>query len=194
MLELLKNLDQEIFLYLNSLHHPVADFIMYWLSDKYIWFPFYLAIIIFLIYQYKRKSIYAIVGLALVITACDRFTSGFMKPFFGRLRPCHNPEIQDMVYLIAGCGGTHGFASSHAANAFGLATFVWLLLKKDYKYSAWIFLWAALVAYSRIPMGVHYPGDIITGSLVGVVFALIIFKIYETIIIKFVPGPTIIKN
>jgi undecaprenyl-diphosphatase len=195
ILETLKALDQEVFLFLNNLHVPVLDFFMYWLSDKYIWFPFYLIMIIFIVYHFKTRAIYSIITLALVITACDRFTSGFMKPYFARLRPCHDPAIQDMIHLIAGCGGSYGFASSHAANAFGLAMFFWLLLKDKFKYTGWIFLWASLVAYSRIAMGVHYPGDILTGSMVGALLAYVIFQIYKFMIIKFIPaGPSIIKQ
>ena len=181
MLESLKSLDQKLFLWLNSLHTPALDPVMAWITGTKEWIPFYLLLVVFLIWKYKWKTIYMIVGIALVITACDQFTSNFMKPYFSRLRPCHNPEIQGLIHLVKGCGGKYGFASSHAANTFGLATYFWLILRGKFSWAKYFFIWALTVSYSRIYMGVHYPLDVITGGLIGIIFGYLIFKIYEKI-------------
>jgi undecaprenyl-diphosphatase len=94
-----------------------------------------------------------------------------MKPYFLRLRPTHDPELQDIVHTVNNYkGGLYGFASSHAANTFGVAMFLWLLLKPKYPWVVFLFLWATLVTYTRIYLGVHFPGDIVVGGLIGIGF------------------------
>lgn len=178
MLETLKQIDRQLFLLLNDINNGFFDVLMFWITEKYTWFPFYVLLAGFLIWKFQWRSILILISIGLVITACDQFTSSFMKPFFERFRPCHNPEIQNLVHVVGGCGGQYGFASSHAANTFGLAMFLWLLLRDWSRNVGYIFFWAAIVSYSRIYVGVHYPGDILIGSLVGIGFAWIIYQLY----------------
>ena len=98
-----------------------------------------------------------------------------------RLRPCHEPVLDGLVYLVKNkCGGEFGFFSSHASNHFALATFLSSLLGKKIKYFSFlIFLWAALISYSRIYLGVHYPGDVFAGIIVGSVLGFIFSKIFS---------------
>lgn len=93
-----------------------------------------------------------------------------------RLRPCHNPEIASLVHLVDGCGGQYGFLSSHATNSFALAWFTGLLYKRHYKYTLSLMLiWAALVSYSRIYVGVHYLGDILCGAILGSTVGILVY-------------------
>lgn len=185
MLESINKLDQEVFLWLNSQHNDFFDVVMSWITLKYTWFPFYGLLVIFLLWKFRLQGLYMILAIALVIVLCDQFTSSFMKPYFERLRPCYEPALADMIHVVEGCGGKYGFASSHAANAFGLATIVWLLLRNAYRYLGFLFVWAAIVSYSRIYMGVHYPSDVIIGSLCGFVLGWLVFWIYTFVMDSF---------
>jgi len=98
----------------------------------------------------------------------DQSTSGVMKPFFERLRPCHDARWEELMFSYGGCGGMYGFASSHAANTFALATFLTLTFRNILKGFGWLYLWAMLVSYTRLYLGVHYPLDLLVGAMVGV--------------------------
>lgn len=164
-------MDTELFLFLNGLHADWLDPIMIFISGKLTWLPFYLVLLFLLIKNYKKQSVLVIISIILLIICSDQISSSVFKPLFERPRPCHNEAIKDLVYLPNGhCGGAYGFISSHACNAFALAVFITQMLKQYYSKIAWVmFVWASLVAYSRIYMGVHYPGDVLVGAVVGAI-------------------------
>jgi len=179
ILKAIEEFDQAAFLFLNHLHHPILDFLMLWASDKYIWIPLYGFLLYLIVKTFKTGSAPVILALIAVIVLSDQTASSLMKPLFERFRPCHDPELHEQVRLVAGCGGKFGFASSHAANTFGLAFFIWAALKTACRYIWTIFLWAALVSYSRIYLGVHYPGDILAGALIGAAAAGFMWRVYK---------------
>ena len=186
MLESLLAFDEKVFLLLNGLHQDWLDPIMFAISGKLEWVPLYAFIIFRLIYKYKKAGLVALLGLIVTIILTDQVTSGFMKPFFARIRPSHDPELEQIVHIINGYrGGLYSFASSHASNSFALATFLWLLLRKKEGWVSYLFIWAAVVAYSRIYLGVHFPGDVITGALVGMLMANLVFLLYKKILARF---------
>lgn len=181
MLEKIKQLDTELFVYLNGKHNAFFDPIMYWASDKLFWIPFYLIIIVLLIREYKKQSVYILISIGILITLCDQIASHLMKNMVKRLRPSHEPYLEGLIHLSkAGPGGQYGFVSSHSANAFGLATFLILLLPEKYNPLKWVLgCWAILIAYSRIYNGVHYPSDVIVAALIGILLATLVFKLYN---------------
>ena len=179
MLEAIKDLDREIFLFLNGINHPFIDYLMYYITDTEFWFPFYLALLGFLIIKFRGDSIPMIMAILLAVGINDLITSGFMKPFFERLRPCHDPTLTGLVHLIDNCGLPFGFASGHASNSFGIATIFWLIMKDHQVRIGWLFIWAAVVAYSRIYVGVHFPADVIVGSGIGIFVSTLVFSIYR---------------
>ncbi len=179
MLEHLDHIDKEAFLYFNRLHNETSDIIWQTITNPPTWVPLYIILIILLIVTFKKDSIFFILGVLLVILVSDQFTSSFMKPFFERLRPCYDPEIGSLVHVVKSCGGQYGFASSHAANSFGIAMFIWMSFRSFWSGTWVMFFWAFLVAFSRIMVGVHYPGDIITGGILGAIFGWLIFKLME---------------
>lgn len=169
MLEKLIQIDTNLFLFLNGLHLPFLDPVMVFFSGKLTWLPLYLILIFFLYRKFGWRVVWPLLGVVLVVTLADQTSVHLFKNVFQRFRPCHNPEIKDLIHLAAGkCYGKYGFVSSHAANTFGVAVFLSLIFKRRW-FSISILLWAALVSYSRIYLGVHYPGDIIVGAMLGAV-------------------------
>ena len=176
---MLEQLDQQLLLFLNSLNTPFWDKVMYAISGKIIWAPLYLAILIWMGFRYKRKFLIIVLFIILAVTLADQISVQLFKNLFQRLRPCHEPALQGMVHLVKGkCGGLYGFVSSHATNSFNVALLSLMLIRKKW-YSVSIILWAAIISYSRIYLGVHYPGDVICGSLLGALIGWGVYKLYE---------------
>ena len=176
-MEEILELDREIFLELNSsFHNPWLDQLMMFLSTTTAWIPLYLFLLYLLNKSYGKQTWLILLAVALTILLADQITSSIMKPFFERLRPSHEPSLAERVYIVNQYrGGKFGFASSHAANTFGIATLMWLVLKAYRPWISLLFLWAVFVGYTRIYLGVHYPGDILAGYLVGSICAFAAF-------------------
>ena len=180
MIDYLMSLDREFFLYLNGFHTPWLDPVMLFISNTLAWLPLYVFLLYLIIKDYGNDTWFVLSGIVLTIILADQVTSTFMKPYFGRLRPSQDPTLETLIHLVNGYkGGKFGFASSHAANTFGTATFLFLLFGKKRKWIPVLFLWAAIVTYSRIYLGVHYPGDILVGSLVGMLAGVAGFKFFQ---------------
>jgi undecaprenyl-diphosphatase len=188
-MDYLYSLDTGLFLFLNGMHSAYFDPIMYWMSNKLFWVPMYLLIVFLMVRQYKMRGFLMLLFVGIVIALCDQTASHLLKNLVQRLRPSHEPALAGLVHLSkAGTGGLYGFVSSHAANCFGLATFLWFVLDNQLKWlKYWLFVWAVLVSYSRIYNGVHYPGDVIVGASIGIFYGWLMAKAYfmtDTYLIK----------
>jgi len=180
-MDYLINVDTDFLLYLNGFYNEFFDTFMFLFSGKWIWIPMYLALAYVLFRNMTPKqAVGCIVAIALVIVVTDQMSSSLIRHAVGRLRPANldNP-ISDLVHVVNGYrGGRYGFPSSHAANSFGLVFFLFFLMRKS-PLPAIMMVWAIVNCYSRIYLGVHYPGDILCGSLVGLLGAAIVWLVYR---------------
>ena len=184
MIEKILDLDSYLFLFLNNLGSQYYDNFWIFLSRTEANVLFYLVVLIAYIYSINNKKrtkifFHLIIAIAILITISDQ-TSNLFKDSFQRLRPCYNELISDSLRLVKdSCGGRYGFFSAHASNSFSLAIFFGLLLRSSNKLLILLFaIYAFLISYSRIYLGVHYPIDILVGSIFGTINAIVLFKIY----------------
>ncbi len=186
LIESLIEVDKELLLFLNSFFNSFWDNFFWMFTSKEIWIPLYLTIAYVLFKNHGLKGLVSLLFIGLLITLCDQISTNIFKEGFERLRPSHDPELKNLVHLINGKrGGSFGFVSSHSTNSFGLAMFTALLFRNK-TYTLGIFIWAAINAYSRIYMGVHYPGDIIGGLLLGLVLGRLVYELYLRVIPRFI--------
>ena len=174
--------DKELLLQWNGSDSIFWDGVIWVATSTYIWVPFALALL-YVLFKNKspKEALLVLTMVALTIALADQIASGICKPFFARFRPTQDPEIMYMVDLVYGYrGGRYGFISSHAANTFGVAVFVSLLMRNKLL-SVVLILWALLNAYTRIYLGVHYPGDILFGTLAGSIVGLLVYLLYKKI-------------
>lgn len=176
----LLELDQALFFLINhDLGNPVLDAVMPWWRDKETWIPLYLFLLVFALVKFRKKGLTFALAVMLTAGIADAVSSHVMKPTFQRVRPCNNPELQEMIELRAGCGQAYSFTSSHAANHFAVATIIALTLGLVYPLIRWPFyLWAGSIAFGQVYVGVHYPTDVLVGGLIGWIIGNIVAKMY----------------
>lgn len=172
MMDYLLSLDEKLLLFFNGIHSAWLDSLMFTLTDGKVWAPLFLFTIIFIIVKFKGKGFFMLLFVALVITLGDQISSSLLKPLIGRLRPSHEPHLEGILHIVNNYrGGLYSFVSSHATNSFGVATMLWLLIGKQYKWISVFFGWALIFSFTRVYLGVHYPGDILGGAILGISIA-----------------------
>ena len=187
MIETLLEYDKELFLFLNNLGNPTWD--GFWLAytNKAHWIPFYLLLLFLMFKKYNKKVFLLIVVLAILMIAFTDQVTNLFKDGFERLRPCREESLEGLMRMVKDYCGTFGFFSGHSSNSMAVAVFTGLLLKPYYKYLVFILLlWAALMAYSRIYIGVHYPLDIICGMTFGALSGFMFYKLKRYLEKRFV--------
>ena len=187
--------DQELLLKMNGSNSLFWDGFMWLATNMLTWMPL-VAVLLYVIIKNNniKESLLIIIFLALVVLLNDQISSGICKPFFARFRPTQDPILMYQIDRVNGYrGGMYGFTSSHAANTFGVAVFLSLLIK-SYSLSFVFFIWATLNAYSRIYLGVHYPGDILFGIITGISIGFLIYLLYNHLQRRILAQPSYISN
>jgi len=181
MIEQIIEYDKFLFSLINGQWHSnFLDSILPFIRNKYFWIPLYLFIVSFMILNFKKKSIWMIIGLILTIIIADQISSSLIKPYFERLRPCNDSSLADTVRLLVNCGGGKSFTSSHATNHFAIATLLSFILRPHFKFVSLVLVfWAGLISYAQIYVGVHFPFDVFCGALLGMTIGFIIYKLLE---------------
>ena len=172
--------DSSILLAVNGMHSSYFDTFMWLCSRKFEWIPFYLSILYVLFRNFNwRVVLYSLVAMGVILLLTDAVSSHFIRPVVARLRPSNleNP-ISEMIHIVDNHrGGRYGFPSSHASNSWGLVFFVGLLLRRRVL-TTFLACWALLICYSRLYLGVHYPGDLLAGMMLGAVVASVVYYVF----------------
>lgn len=182
MASILSQWDASLMVWLNGFHNSFFDGFMFLTSEKWVWVPVYVAIFIVILRKFglTRQTALIVFMFAITITLADTTCAAYLRPIFCRPRPCHEDSgIAALIHIVNGYrGGHYGMPSCHSANSFALAALTTLLFRNR-KLTAFIYVWAVIHTYSRIYLGVHYPGDIIAGGIVGTLYAFGTYKIYS---------------
>lgn len=178
MLKKLFEWDKEVFIYLNKL--GIEEYDTFWTVATEIisWTPLFILFFVLIMMAYPGKegryrSLTVLLLLFLVLIATN-----LTKEFFERLRPSNEEQLRDLIRILIQPKG-YSFFSGHAATSFSITTLVYLFLRKRMKYTWLLFIWPVIFSFSRIYVGVHYPFDILIGTVVGVLFAILFYKAYQ---------------
>jgi len=184
MIENLRHIDKALFHIINhDLANPVLDVLCPWFREKLMWIPLYLLIAFLLFRKYGNRILW--LGLLTVVTILiSDQTSNIFKHLVHRLRPCNNPELADTIHHVVDCGVGFSFVSAHAANHFAIATFISFLMGGNKKWQVFLYLWASVIAFSQVYVGVHYPIDVLAGAIVGIVAGFITGNIAKRFVIS----------
>jgi undecaprenyl-diphosphatase len=179
MLEFLLQSDRELFLFLNGLHASWLDPIMFFISNKFAWIPLYLFLTWLCIRNFGWRTLLLYFFFLLLVTISDQ-TANLFKDFFQRWRPSRDESLEGLVHIVNEYrGGRYGFVSGHSANSFAIAVFIIRLMGKKHRFLIPLMLtFASLNAYSRVYLGVHYPGDILVGGLLGATIGYFLYEIW----------------
>jgi undecaprenyl-diphosphatase len=178
----IKNIDYKIFSKINcEWHNTFFDTFLPFLRQSYLWIPFYLFLAIFVPLNFKKNGLYWSLFFIATAAISDYTSSTIVKGTILRLRPCQDPAIIEHIRLLVNtCPGNSSFTSSHAVNHFAVAMFIFTTFKNTIsKWWALLFLWALVISYTQVYVGVHFPGDIIGGAILGVIIGFLPAKVFN---------------
>lgn len=187
MIEFLNTIDTQVFLFFNNtVRIPALDNFMMIFSGKFVWIPMYASLLYLIVRSFSpRQALIYVLGIALGIALADQTCSSVIRPLAERLRPSNleNPLSALTIVVNDYRGGAYGFPSCHAANSFALAAFTSLLMHRR-RFTLFIFGWAAFNSFTRIHLGVHYPGDLLVGAVIGSAFGWIVYRMARALDVR----------
>jgi len=181
MLQSVFKIDYYFFRLINQQwNHPYADTLMILLRNQYFWSPLYIFLISYIILHHRKNAV-KIIGLALfTFMITDLVSTQLLKAYIERPRPCWDWSAPTIARLLIPCSNSFSFVSSHAANHFGISTFLFLAFRKTTgKSHKLLFLWAFLVCYAQIYVGAHYPTDVLGGALLGTICGILVARLFK---------------
>jgi membrane-associated phospholipid phosphatase len=147
---------------------PFFDQVFPFVRQQEFWYPFYLFLLVFALYNFRRKGGWWALSLIMTAIISDLFSSSLIKMIIFRYRPCRNPDMMDQVRVLVNyCPQSSSFTSSHATNHFAAAWFIFITLNQTGSWRWLLFPWAFMISYAQVYVGVHYPLDITGGAVMG---------------------------
>ena len=163
-----------------DLSNPFLDTIFPLFRETIFWLPLYLFLFVFIRMNFGIKGYWWILGVILTAALSDVISSQVIKELIFRLRPCQDEQVAPLIrFIINYCPRSSGFTSSHATTHFAQAMFFYLTLRHLSKWMRWVFLWAFLISYAQIYVGVHYPSDVFCGAIIGCIIGWLISKLFS---------------
>lgn len=180
-METLLQFDESLFFIINHDWHTAwLDVLMPFWRNKLFWIPLYIFLVSFSILNFKKQGLYFIFAALITVGMADSVSSQLIKKTVQRERPCNQEDMRSQVKLLIRCGSGYSFTSSHAANHFALATFISLTLGGIIKgIRIPLFLWAGIISFAQVYVGVHFPLDVISGGILGIFIGWIVAKFFS---------------
>ncbi len=181
-METLFNWDRNFFFFINhSTANDFSDLVMPWMRNANTWLPLYLFIVVFAVINFGKKGLWWVLFAGAAVALCNYISSDLIKENILRDRPCRDAAIASHVrFLVEYCPMSSSFTSSHAANHFGMAAFIYFTGRKIIgNWLSLFFVWALLIIYAQVYVGVHYPLDVIAGSAVGLITGYAVARIFN---------------
>jgi membrane-associated phospholipid phosphatase len=179
MPDFLLQLDRQLFYFINhDLANPFFDWIMPWLCNPKFWIPLYLFIIGFCVWKFKKQGIIIVLLIACSAGFADFTSNQILKPMFQRVRPCRDPIVSQTDIIRVGCGTGYSFPSIHATDHFAMAFVMIFLFRRKWRWIwLWALLWAGVICFARVYVGVHFPVDVFCGAIYGMLVGALIYEV-----------------
>lgn len=176
-MEYLLQLDKALFVWINSTcSNSIFDLLLVPFRHKLFWVPLYLFLVSFIMLNYGKKALIILGIIAAMMATSDGLSSQLIKKNVKRIRPCNNTEVHHIARIH--CSSGYSFTSSHATNHFAIGSFFCFLFS-FFRWRILFLVWAGIISFAQVYVGVHYPLDILAGSILGIIIGTTFYKLLE---------------
>ena len=173
--------DRICWYYLNTRwHNSLLDAIIPFFRNQWFWIPLYLFLALFIPSRFGKQGLLWCLFFIICFGVSDQVSASILKPLFQRIRPCNDPSLASLVHIIVPCGGGYSFPSSHASNHFAMGVFSAITLNRCWP-GIWkvAVVWAAMVSFSQVYVGVHFPLDVFCGAILGTCVGIVGARLFH---------------